>query len=138
MEDLYLCLKIPATLIFTIMEKLLMVKGEGDIGPTPATLIPIIRVRNVYCWVYLLLLVLFTKVFMGMKEVIVVVMMEAVDLDLKIPATLTFTIVEKMFIVMGEVNIGIRPANIPPMIQMGLVYHWFSLFMFMRVAEIGI
>ena len=83
-------------------------------------------------WVYLFLLVLFTEFFMAMKEVIVVVMMEGVDLVLNIPATLPFKNVEKVLIVMGEVDIGPRPSNLPPLIQVGLVDHLVSLLMVIR------
>ena len=66
------------------------------------------------------------------KEVIVAVVMEDVDLGLNILATLLFTIVEKVLIVMGEVDIGPRPSNLPPIIQVGLVDHLVSLLMVIR------
>ena len=69
---------------------------------------------------------------MAMKEVIVVVMMEEVDLVLNIPATLPFKNVEKVLIVMGEVDIGPRPSNLPPIIQVVLVDHLVSLLMVIR------
>ena len=59
---------------------------------------------------------MFVKVFMSMKEVVVVVMMEDVYLGLKISATIPFTIVDKLLMVMGEVDIGIIPSPIPPII----------------------
>ena len=59
---------------------------------------------------------MFVKVFMSMKEVVVVVMMEDVYLGLKRSATIPFTIVDKLLMVMGEVDIGIIPSPIPPII----------------------
>ena len=70
-----------------------MFKGEVYIGLRPATLPPINQVILLYYWYFMLLLVLLTKVFMLMKEFIVVVIIEEVDLGLKRPATLPFTIV---------------------------------------------
>ena len=77
-EGVYLCLQIPATLIFTIVEKVLVVMVEVDIGLIPATLTPITQVVMVYFFVYLLILVVFMKVLMVIKEVILVVMVEDV------------------------------------------------------------
>ena len=51
-------------------------------------------------WFYLLLLVLFNKIFMAMKEVVVVVTMEEENLVLKRPATLPLGIVYQVLIVM--------------------------------------
>ena len=72
--------------------------------------------------VYLLLLIVFVELFMSMKEVKVVVMMQDMILGLKITATITFTITEKVLTMMGEVNIGIKSAPIPPIIQVSLIY----------------
>ena len=69
-----------------------MVVGEVDIGPRPDTLPPITQATMVYFFVHLLLLVVFMKVFMKIKEVIAVMMMEDVDLGLKRTATLPFKI----------------------------------------------
>ena len=99
-----------------------MVIGEVDIGFRPSTLPPITQLTMVYCCVYLLLIVVFTKFFMVIKVVIVVVMIEDAYLGLKRPATLTFTIVEKVLMVMGEVDIGIIPSPPPHIIQVILVY----------------
>ena len=57
-----------------------------------------------------------------MKEVIVVVAMKDMDLGFKRPATLTLKIMDKLFMVTVEVEIGIRTAPIPPIIHVGLVY----------------
>ena len=65
------------------------------------------------------------------KEVIVAVVMEDVDLGLNILATLLFTIVEKVLIVMGEVDIGIIPEPLPTTIQVILVDCCGYLFMIM-------
>ena len=74
-EDMDLGIKIPATIIFTIVEKVLMVTVEVDIGIRPATLTPIIKETMLYCCFHLLPLVVFTIFFMEMKDVVVVVMM---------------------------------------------------------------
>ena len=81
-EDVDLALKRPATLILTITEKVLMVMGDVDIGIRTATISTIIYINVVDYWVYLLLLVMFTKVLMVTKEVILVANMEVVDLGL--------------------------------------------------------
>ena len=70
------------------------------------------------------------------KEAIVVVIIEYVDLSLRRPATLTFTIQGGKLKVIGEVDIGLRPAYIPTIIKVSLVYHWVSLFMV--IIEMGI
>ena len=91
-EDVDLDLKRPSTIYFTIMDKVLLVIVEVIIGLRPTTLTTITQVSMGDFCVYLLLIGVFVKVFVAMKEVIVVVMMEYVDLGLKIPATLPFTI----------------------------------------------
>ena len=39
---------------------------------------------------------------------------------------------------MVEVDIGIIPYTLPPIIQLGLVYHWFYLFLFLLEVYIGL
>ena len=56
----------PATLPLSIVYQLLMVVVEVDIGLRLATIIPITIWFVVYCWVFMLLIVLFMKVFMVM------------------------------------------------------------------------
>ena len=65
---------------------------------------------------------MFVKVFMNMKYVIVVVMKEDVDVCLKRPVTLNFTITDKVLMVMREVDIGLIPSSLPPIIYIILVY----------------
>ena len=64
---------------------------------------------------------------------------------LKILATSTLAIVEEVFIVMGEVDIGLRTATPPPITQLDVVYCWVSHFllvlltkMFAVMIEVGI
>ena len=64
--------------------------------------------------------------------------MEDVELDIKRPATLTFTITEKVLMVTGEADIGLRPEPLPPIIQVSLVDCLVFLFMFMREVGIGL
>ena len=52
------------------------------------------------------------------------VTMEYVDLVLKRPASIPFKIVEKVLVVMVEVDISIIPDNLPPITQVGVVYWW--------------
>ena len=138
MEDLYLGINIPATLIFKTYNKVLMEMVGVEICLRPVTLTPINQVTVIYCWVYLLLLALLIKVFMLMNEVIVVVMMEVVDLFLKRSANLLLNFLDKVLMVMVDVDIGIIPSPIHIMIQVELVYHWFSIFMVMIELDIGL
>ena len=64
--------------------------------------------------------------------------MEDMDLGLKRPSTLPFTIMEKLFMVMGEVAIGLVPSFLPTVIPVAVVYCWSFLFIFMRELNIGI
>ena len=56
----------------------------------------------------------------------------------KIPATLHFTNTEKVLMVMLEVDIGLIPDPITPIILLILVDCWVFLFMFMREVGIGL
>ena len=49
-----------------------MVMGEVDLGIRPADIPPTIQVKMVHCCVYLLIIVVFTEVFIETKEVILV------------------------------------------------------------------
>ena len=89
-------------------------------------------------FVYLFLLVVYTILFMVTKEVIVVVMTEDLDLSLKRPATIPLIFVYKVLMVVGEMDIGLRPALLPPIIRVGLLDSWIDMFMFMRGFYIGI
>ena len=68
------------------------------------------------------------KVFMTMKEVIIVVMMEYMDLFLKKLATISFKIAENVLVVIGEVDIGPIPATLNPVKQVNMVD--FCLYLF--------
>ena len=77
--------------------------------------------------------------------VIKLVIMEEVGIDIKRPATITLAIVEKVLIVMGEVDIGLRTATLPPITQLDVVDCWVSHFllvlltkMFTLMIEVGI
>ena len=83
-------------------------------GPRQATLPPINQVIMVDCLVY-----------MNLKENMVGEMVQAVEAGLKRSSTLPFTVLDKVLMVMGDVDIGLIPALIPPIIQVILVYHWF-------------
>ena len=83
-------LKRPGTLLFTVTDKVFMVMGDLEIGLRPSTLPPIIPVDVVCCRIYLLIFIMLKTLFMVMKAVIVVVMMEYVDLGVNTPTTLPF------------------------------------------------
>ena len=83
MEDVDLGIKRLDTLIFVIVDKMLMVMVEVRIGLRPSTLPPITQFTMLDCCVDLFLIVVL-KMFLVMKEVIAVVMTEDMDLCLKI------------------------------------------------------
>ena len=116
-EDGDLGLKIPANIPLSIVDKLLTVYVEVDLGSIPATLPPVTKFAVVYCCIYLLLIFMFIKLFVSMKEVIVRVIMEDVDLSLNIQSNLPFTKIKKLCMVMVEVDIGFIPSPLPPIIQ---------------------
>ena len=78
------------------MEKVLIVMVEVKIGIRISTIPPITHMTMLDYLVYLLLLVLFTKVFMVMKDVIIVMMTEGMDFGLKITGNINFTTAEKV------------------------------------------
>ena len=79
-----------------------MVIGDVDIGTIPDTLPPITQVSILDCCVYLVLISIFMIVFMKIKEVIVGVMVQDVEVCLNISATLPFKIMNKFLMVMVE------------------------------------
>ena len=72
------------------------------------------------------------KVFMTIKDLILVVIMEDMDLGPKIPAIITFTIMEKVLVVTVEVDIGLILDPFPIITQVRLVNFWVFMFMAMR------
>ena len=136
MADMDLGLKRPSNFPIATLDKLLVVIGEVDIGPRPATIPPITQVTIVDCWIYLLLIVMLIILFMKMKEIIVDVMVKDVGLGIKISATIHFIIMEKLLMVMREVYIGLRIAPLPPIIQVILVDSW--VFIVMVLTEVNI
>ena len=109
-----------------------MVIVEVNIGLIPSNITPITQVIMVDYCIYLLLLDVFMKVFMEMKEMILVVIMEDMDLGLKIPANITFTIIEKVLVVTVEVDIGLILDPFPIINQVRLVNCRVFMFMVMR------
>ena len=73
---------------------------------------------------------------MKMKEVMVGFTMEDMEVDINKSATINFTTTEKVLMVMGEVDIGLRPAPFPPIIKVILLDFWVFLFMVMREVDI--
>ena len=127
MVDVDLGIKILATIILAIWEKLLMVMGEVDIGTRPDTLPPITQMIMVYCCIYLLIIVVTMIVFINIQCVIVGVIMEEVGVGLKRSSTSPFTMMDIALMVTGEVDIVLIPDSLPPIIQLGLLYHFFSI-----------
>ena len=76
MAGVDIVLKISTTFHLATWKKLLAVIGEVEISPTPATITPITHVTMVDSCVYLVLLVMLMIVFIKMKEVIVVAMVQ--------------------------------------------------------------
>ena len=138
MEDLDLGLKRPANLLFTVVEQELMVMGDLDIGLRPDNIPPITHKIMLDWFVYLFLLDVSKKLFMEMEEVIVLMIMEDVYLGLNRPDTLPFTTMDKVLMVMVEVDIGLRTDPITTIIQVSLVDHLVYLFMVTREVDIGL
>ena len=63
---------------------------------------------------YPLILVVSMIVFIPMQEVILGVMTEDVEVVLNKSSTLTYKMMDKVLVVMGEVDIGLIPAPRPP------------------------
>ena len=63
--------------------------------------------------------------------------MEDVNLGLKRPATLTLSMVNEVLMVMGEVDIGIRPDDLPPIPHVGVVDCWFTLVLLVLLNKIS-
>ena len=89
-----------------------MVMGELDIGPRSAS------ITN--------------------KEEIVVVMMQYMKVGLKRSSTCPFSMSDKVLIVLGEVYLGIRPALLPPIIQVIMVYQLVFIVMVITEVDMGI
>ena len=128
----------PSTIPLEIVEKVLMVIEDVDKVPRPSILPPISQVTMVYCCIYFLLLIFSLKLFTTMKELTVVVMMQDMKLGINIPVTITFTITDKVLMVMGEVDMGLKSSPFPPIIQVSLVDSYVLLFMIMIEVEIGL
>ena len=67
-EEVDIGLKRPATICLTIVDQVLMLTGEVDIGLRLGILTPITQLGVVECRVSHFLLVLLTKIFMVMRE----------------------------------------------------------------------
>ena len=91
MLDVNIGLKRSSNIHLAIVEKVLMLTRDVDIGIIPATLSTITHMTVVVCCVYMFLIFMSMKAFMAMKEVIVVVMME--DVDIGIPTTTQMDVV---------------------------------------------
>ena len=61
-----------------------------------------------------------------------------VEVGLNISSTIPFTMMDKVFMVVVEVDIVLILAPIPPIIQVILVDTWVLIFVYMREVEIGL
>ena len=84
--------------------------GELDIGPIPGTL--------------------------PTEEEIVGVKVKDMEVGLKRSTTLPCSMLEKVFMALGEIDLGIVPALLPPIIQLIMVDH--LVFIVMLITEVGI
>ena len=119
-----------------LLKNVLIVVRDMDTCIRPATIPPITHAGVVDCCITLLIHVLLTKLHMVMRDLAQVVTMEAVDVGLKIPCTITFKIREKFLMVMVELDIGLRPATIPPINQVGVVDCWVYIFLLGRFKKL--
>ena len=74
-----------------------------------------------------MLMIVLTK----MKDVTVGVLVQDLEVGLKISTFLYFKITEKVLIVIGGVDIGLKPAPVPTIIQVVLVDNWGFIVMVM-------
>ena len=79
-----------------------------------------------------------TILFMKIKEVVVGVTVQEAEVGLKISDNIPFTMMDKVLMVMVEVDIGLRPAPISPIIQVCLVNHWVHIFIATTEVYIGL
>ena len=124
-----------------------MLKLEVDIyiGLIPATIPPITNVHVVDCWHHHnILFFLMVELDIGQitatltpKDRLVGLMVQDVEVGMKRSVTLICSMLEKVLIVMLEVDIGLRPALLPPVIQVILVYHHVFIVMLMTEADKG-
>ena len=122
MEDVEIGLLRPATLPLTIAEVIILVKMiEVDLGHKRPSAISL-----------------------AIVEFIILMLMVEGELGLKRPAILPLAIVEQEFMLLGEVDIGLRPATLPCASQEVVVYcqvsHlllvlWMEMFMNMRDVD---
>ena len=66
------------------------------------------------------------------------VMEHDVEVGLKRSATSPSSMLDKFLMIMGEVDICIRPALLPPIIHMILVYHLIFIVMVITEVDIGL
>ena len=69
---------------------------------------------------------------------IVWVIVKYAEVVLKISTTIPLTMTEKVLMIMGEVDIGLRPAPHPHTIQERLVDHWVFIVIVMTEVDIGL
>ena len=65
-------------------------------------------------------------------------MVQYMEVDIIKPATIIFTMLEKVLMVMGEVNTCLRTSLIPPITQVILVDNWGFIVIVMTGVDIGL
>ena len=78
------------------------------------------------------------KIVYFIAVVIKVVTMEELDICIKRPATIYLAIVEQVLVVMVAVDIGLRPATLPPITQVDVVDCCFNLLLNFMLRKIYI
>ena len=113
MEDMDICLLIPANLPLSIVEFIIVLTMvEVDLG--------IKRPANIS---------------LTTVEFIILLLAVEVGIGLNIPATLPVRIVDQESMLTGEVDIGLRPSTLSPITQMAVVYFVFHQFLLFLLAK---
>ena len=89
-----------------------------------STLSPATHVTMVDCCIYLVLLAMLMIVFLKMKEFIVGVMVQDLEVCLKRSANINFTTPKEVLMIIVEVDTVLRTSPLPPIIHVIFVNHW--------------
>ena len=108
-----------------------MLKVEVDIGLCPATITCITKVNMVYCSLYQeIMLVGMGELDINPRpytlhpeEEIVSVKVQVMEVGLKISTIIICSMLYKVLMELVEVDIGLVPALIHPIIQLIMIYH---------------
>ena len=126
---------LPSTLHIAISKQELMFKGEVDICLIPDTILIMVKVNMVDSLFFKkILLVAIGELDLGTipdtippKEDIVGVMVQDMELGPNISTTFPCSLLEKVLMVLVEVDLGLGPALLPTIIKVIMVYHLFLI-----------